>query len=199
MAAHFVPGHAAHGGVRPLDGASERVSRKSSGQEQITHEVRGRVVHHLDLFEDHAPLPLQLLRRESGPGQHVREHLEGFGKMGLLDAEVETHDLPRGEGVQHAAHLVEDAVDLAVSPGGRALEDQVFNEVAYPVDPCRLLARAALHPNSRRHRRKVGQALHHHGKAVGEDSALDLSAVRHGRSSEVDDSTRRGIGGGARS
>jgi len=116
------------------------VPRVGPFEEEVPRQVGGGVVDHADLFQDDPPFPLHLLLGEEGVDEHVAEDLEGFGEVGLLHAEVEAHDLPAGEGVQHTAHAVEGLVDLHVGAGRGSLEDQVLHEVAGAVGGRALLA-----------------------------------------------------------
>ncbi len=135
------------------------MARIGPGEKEVAHQVGRRVVDHLDLFQDDSTLPLEFVFREGRVDQHVSQHLESLWKVGLLNAKIEAHDLPGGEGVQDTAHPVEALVNVGVGPGRGSLENEVFHEVAGAVGGRGLLARSALDPHAGRHGRVVRHML----------------------------------------
>ena len=69
--------------------APERVLGEQRGREQVVHEVVGRVVAHPDLFEDDAPLRLDVVGAERRVPQHVGEHVERGLELRVGHAHVE--------------------------------------------------------------------------------------------------------------
>jgi hypothetical protein len=72
---------APHALLRPQDGAAEGMIRPEGLGEQLHHEVIGRVLHHVDLFEDDLLLLGHLLRIEQGVGDDVAQDVDGQGQV----------------------------------------------------------------------------------------------------------------------
>jgi hypothetical protein len=63
------------------DRSTERIAVPCLGGQELLHMLGGLVPDHLDLLDDHSPLPLHLLPIESGIAVHVGENLRDPCKM----------------------------------------------------------------------------------------------------------------------
>ena len=130
--------------ARPDHGAAEGVRTEHGLREEVVDELLGRVFVHGDLLEHDLALGVELgeRRRED----HVRHHVDRRLEVRVRYAGVEDGVLPGCRRVQLAAETVEDLRDLGRRIAGRALEQQVLEEVR---DACALLllvARAGADP-----------------------------------------------------
>ena len=98
--------------LRTGDLATERVLGEQRAGEHVVHEVVGRVVAHLDLFEDHVPLRLDLVGAQRRRPHDVGEDVEREIQVPVGDAHVVRGDLLAGEGVHVAAARLDRFRDL---------------------------------------------------------------------------------------
>jgi len=128
-------------------------------REHLVDQIVGRVLDHLDLFEDDALLLRDFARRERRPHQHVAEQIDRRRQVLVEDFDVVARIFLRGEGVELAADRVDRLRDLLRRPRRRALEEHVFDEVRDAAFLVRLVPRAARQPQSDRHRSDVRHRL----------------------------------------
>ena len=114
---------------RPEHRTAERVVGEDRLREQVVEQLVGRVVAHVDLFEDHLALGVHLLgvdgRRPDDVGEDVERELEPV----VGDPHVERGVLVARERVHLAADRLDGLGDLERGAGRRALEEQVLEEV----------------------------------------------------------------------
>ena len=91
------------------------------------HLLLGLVLVHRDLLEDDLALGLDV--GERGPEDHVGHHVEGVVEVLVEHPRVDRRGLLAGAGVELGTHAVEDLVDLQRLVLGRALEQQVLEQV----------------------------------------------------------------------
>ena len=110
--------------------APERVVGEDRVREQFVDEVVGRVVAHVDLFEDDVSLRVDVAGpQRSGPddlGEDVDREIE----LVVGNSDVERRHLLCREGVHVAADGLDCVRDLGRAALGGALEQQVLEEVA---------------------------------------------------------------------
>ncbi len=152
------------------DGAAQRVAGPEAFGEQVVDQVVRRVLHHLDLLEDHRLLLLDVLRPEERVAQDVGEEVDRQRQVLVEHVDEEARVLLRGEGVHLAAHRVHRPGDLLGGPGLGALEDQVLDQVGNPAALGRLVPGARVHPDPDGDRPDVRHPLGDHADAVGEDA-----------------------------
>ena len=94
------------------------------------HDILVRsVLDHLDLLQDHLPLPFDLFFVEDGSGQDIDEDLRSLIDVGGQGLDVVAGGLPSREGVAHAADPVRILSDLPGRPLLRALEHHMLNKM----------------------------------------------------------------------
>ena len=136
---------------------------------------RRLVLVHLNLFEDHLLLGVEIVLAERGAedvGQQFRRPVLVLRQHGGVVDRV----LLVGEGVVVGAHLVELAVHVVGRAGGGALEHHVFEEMAHAGHGVALVAGAGAdeEPQRRGIRRGVplGDNLQPVGQGVSENSIV---------------------------
>src|SRR5699024_10177288 len=97
--------------------------------EDVVDQVRGLVLVHGDLFEDHAAFGLHLPLIEGGVGDHVADDVDGQRQVPIEHLRVVAGVFLGGVGVVVGAHPVQFRGDLERGTGIRALEEQMFEEV----------------------------------------------------------------------
>ena len=108
---------------------AERVIGPEPAGEQLVDEVVGRVLDHLDLFEDDLLLALDLGGVEGRRGDQVREHVDGQRQMLVEHLDEVAGVFLGGEGVEVPADRVDLLGDVFGGAGGGALEEHVLDEV----------------------------------------------------------------------
>ena len=104
--------------ARAQDGLAQRVIAPEALREQLVDQIVGRVLDHLDLFEDHLLLALDVLRVKRRVEHEVRQHVERRRQVLVEHLDVVARVLLRGEGVQvpaEAVHLLRDVLGAARS------------------------------------------------------------------------------------
>ena len=117
---------------------------------------------HPDLFEDDAPLGLDLLGAERGVPHDVGEDVEREPEVLVGHADVERRVLLGGEGVHVAADRLHRVGDVGGAAGVGALEEQVLEEVARAELVVGLVDRARADPEADGDRAQVGHRLGDH-------------------------------------
>ena len=96
---------------------------------EIQDQFLRRVLHHVDLFEDHIALALHFVRREGRIQDDIRQQVEGKGKMLVQDLGVKSDIFLFGESVQLAADGIDRLGDLGGRTCPRAFEEQMLDEM----------------------------------------------------------------------
>ena len=155
-AAEVVPerfvGKRLHGFARPENRAPERVTLPEVLGEELVDQVVRRVLDHLDLFEDHLLLALDLVRRKCRTKHDVREQVDREREVLVEHLDVVAGVFLRGERVELAADGVDCLRDVLSGAGRGALEEHVLDEVGDPAARLDLVARASRQPHADRHR-----------------------------------------------
>ena len=179
----------AGGGLDRLAGAehlaAERVAREQGLGQQGVDVVLGHVEVHEDLLDDHLALGVDLVGPERRVGEHVAEDVDAEVDPVGRQPRVVRGVLAVGEGVHLAAHRVDRLGDLAGRAGGRALEQQVLEEVRRARQLGGLVAPADTDPDAERHRPGLGHALGDDAHAVGQACLSDLFGRCGGRHERV--------------
>ena len=113
---------------------------------------RRLVLVHLDLFEDHLLLGVEIVLAERG-AKDVGQQIDGPVLVLRQHGGVVDRVLLVGEGVVMGAHLVELAVHVVGRAAGRALEHHVLEEMAHAGHGVGLVAGAGA--DEEPHRRRV--------------------------------------------
>ena len=174
---HLVTGGGGDALHRPQDGPAEWVVGPQRLVQQVVDQVVGRVLVHVDLFQDHLALGLEVRSADHRVLEHVGEVVDGHGEVAVPHPGVEARVLLGGERVDVAAHRVEGLGDVAGGSGLRPLEQQVLQEMGRAADRRRLVPRSRQHPEPQGHRPDAGDAFGHDSQA-----RLELGpADGHGR------------------
>ena len=166
--------HPGHRGDGALDRPAERVPPPERFAEDVVHQLVGRVLDHLDLFEDDLAFLLDLLREELGVAHDVRQEIDGDVEVVVEHLEVEAGVLLGREGVHLAAHRIDDERDVL---GGARLRPL---EMGDAVLLRRLVTRAALHPDPDGHRPQGAHRLRDQDQTVAESLLADVAHGAHG-------------------
>ena len=155
------------------DRPAEWMLRPEPAGEDLVDEIVGRVLDHLDLFEDDFLLALDFGRVERRSGDEIREHVHGHRQVLVEHLDVVAGVFLRGERVEVAADRVDLLGDVLGGAGGRALEEHVLHEVGDAFVSGGLVPRTAAEPYADAHRPHVGHPLGEQAKSVGQDVADD--------------------------
>ena len=157
---------------------AQRVRTPEILREKLVHEVFGIVLRHANFFEDHRLLAVDILVGEFRLENHVRQHVEGLGKMFGKDARVEAHHFLGGKRVEHSSHAVDFPRDVFRAAPPRSLEHHVLDEMRDPVDLGRLAARSVAQPDSHRYRMEILHGLGDHHEPVRQRLFVDSVRLR---------------------
>jgi hypothetical protein len=168
-----LPAHGFDGGLAAQHVPAQRMVREHGLTEQVVDEVARLVAPHEDLLQDDLALGLHLVRPERRVPQDVRQQVER-----QLDALAEQPDVERRVllgrvGVHVPTYRVHLVGDLLGRAAGRALEEQVLEEMGGTRQPNVLVPRAGAHPEPATHRAHVRHALGHHDHPAVELGGLD--------------------------
>ena len=97
--------------------------------EQLVDEVVGRVLDHLDLFEDDLLFALDVVGTEPRVHDDVRQDVDGKRQVLVEDLDVVAGVFLGGEGVHLAADRIDRLGDVLGRPRRRALEEHVLHKV----------------------------------------------------------------------
>ena len=157
----------ADAGGRAEDRPAERMIGPETLREDLVDEIIGRVLDHLDLFEDDFLFALDVLFREQRIADQIREDVDGQRQVLVEHLEVIAGVFLRREGVDLAADRIHLLRDFFGTPAGRALEEHVLDEVRDAGMLGRLVARAARQPDADRDRAHVWHPLGGETDTVG--------------------------------
>ena len=117
-------------------------------REELVHEIVGRVLDHLDLFEDHLLLAPDLFLDKRRTHDDVREQLDGERQVLVEHFDVVARVLLRGERVELAANRIDRLRDVFGRPRIGALEEHVLDEMRDAGLRIGLVARPARQPHA---------------------------------------------------
>ena len=176
-----VPGDAGDRVVGAQDRAAEVGLAVHAEHELVVDEVRGIVVAHGDLLEDHPALGVDVLGADQRGGDDVADHVDGQRQVAVEHPGVEAGVLLGGERVHLPADRVEQRGDLhGLAPAG-ALEQQVLEVVRRAHLGVRLVARADPDPDAERGRADARHVLGDDPQAPGQDGPADQSPLVGGQ------------------
>ena len=157
----------------PQHAAPQRMPGKMRLHEVFIGRVRGLIVVHADLFQDHLFLDVEILlaqRRADDVGQEIERFREIFGEHGS----VEQRRLFAGGGIVLGSHFVKDAIDVVGRMPLGAFEDHVFEKVADSGHLVGLVARAGADEKPQCHAVHAGAALGDNLQAVRQPCLIKL-------------------------
>ena len=157
----------------PQDRRAQGMAPPEGADEHLVDEVVGIVVSLAELFQDHAPLDLDVHGVERGRQDQVAHQVERLGKPGVERVDVEARVLLRREGVHVAAEPVDLPGDPNRRPAAGALEEDVLQEVGDPLPRRRLVTRPGPDEESQGKRTHVLHPIDQDSGAVLEDKFLD--------------------------
>ena len=120
-------------------------------REELVHEIVGRVLDHLDLFEDDLLLAPDFFVDERRPHDDVGEQVDGERQVLVEHLDVVARVLLRRERVQLTADRVDRLGDVLCRSGIGALEEHVLDEVGDPALRVALVTRSTRQPDADRH------------------------------------------------
>ena len=159
----------AHRLLGSQDRLAQRMALPEVLGEDLVHQVVGVVLVHLDLFEDHTPLALDVALRKDRMQHQIAQYIERRRHMLIQHFNVEADRLFARKGVQVAADRVHLARNALRRPRLGALEHHVFHKMRDAVQLRDLMPRAGPHPHAHCHRAHVLHALRQNGQPVRED------------------------------
>ena len=153
------------------DGPPQWVIGPEALCEQLVDEVVRRILDHLDLFDHHLLLALDIIRTQRRSHHDIGQHINGQRKMLVKHLQVVTRVFLGGKRV----HLPTDRVDrlgnVLGASSGSALEEHVLDEMRDPALLDRLVARTAGEPDTDAYGSHVRHPLGEETKAVGKHVA----------------------------
>ena len=135
-------------------------------REELVDEVVGRVLDHLDLFDDDLLLALDVFDAERRVADDVREDVHGERQMLVEDLDVVAGVFFRGERVELAANRIDRLGDIFRRPRGGALEQHVLDEMRDAALVGAFVPRAARQPDADADRAHLSHALGENTKPV---------------------------------
>ena len=167
-------------GVERLDGiagaedrAAERVVLPEALGEELVDQIVGRVLDHLDLFDDDLLLALDVDRRKRGIEHDIRQDVDGQRQMLVEHLDVVARVFLGREGVELTADRVDRLGDVlrAARPG--ALEEHVLHEVRDAAALGRFVAGPPRQPDADADRADLRHPLRQDAQAVIEGVGND--------------------------
>ncbi len=102
---------------------------KGGAGETLEGHIIGVVFVHVDLFDDHLTLRLDLVGPEGRSLDDLREHVEAGGQLLVEQTRPEASRLLRGERIGSSAYGVEGLRHISGRQLLRALEEEMLEEV----------------------------------------------------------------------
>jgi hypothetical protein len=165
-------------GADALRGAEDRPAERmvvpEALGENLVDQIVGRVLDHLDLFEDHLLFALDVFFREQRVADQVREDLDRERQVLVEHLGVVAGVFLRRERVDLAADRIDLLRDLLGVARRRALEEHVLDEVRDAGVIGRLVARAARQPDADGDRPHVRHPLGGETDTVGKHGSTDI-------------------------
>jgi hypothetical protein len=159
--------------LRAENRTSERVVLPEVLGEHLVNQVVGRVLDHLDLFEDDLLLALDIVLAERRTHDDVGEDVYGQRQVLVEHFDVIAGVFLGGEGIHLAADGVDGLGDVLRAAGGGALEEHVLDKMRDAALFLRLMTRPTGEPDADAHRPHVRHPLRQDAEPVGQDVAND--------------------------
>ena len=114
------------------DGVAVRVAGPEGGRVELEHEIVGRVLHAVDLLQNHVALGLQIALAQEGPAHQVGEDVHRQRQIGVEHVGLVAGGVPPGVGVETAAPDLELQRQVARAAPLGALEHHVLEQMGDP-------------------------------------------------------------------
>ena len=135
----------------------------------------GRLVtDHLDLLDNHSPLPLDFPGINAGVAVHVGENLRHSGQMIGGGRRIEAGTLLCRVGIQITTDSLDLLADSAGAPFLCTLKEQMLQKMGDPADPGRLVTAADGTPDADCNRLGRWHRLGRHTETVGKNRNLRI-------------------------
>ena len=135
-------------------------------EEDLMNEILRRVLHHVDLFENHIALALHFDRGERWIENDIRKKLEGKRQMLVQNPCIEPYVLLICKCVELSPYGIDRLRNIRGRTGFRAFEEKVLNEVRDARCAISLEPRAAFDPDADRDGSKMRHDLCGNHEAV---------------------------------
>ena len=142
---------------------------------QLMHQIIGRVLDHLDLFEDHLFLALDVFVAKRWVEHEIRENVERAGQVLIEHFDVVAGTLLRRERIQLSANRIDRLRDVLGSPPSRSFEQHVLDEMRDASALVVFMPRATCQPDADTDGPHVRHRLGDKAEAVSENLANDHS------------------------
>ena len=134
--------------LRAENRSAERMPFPERLREDLVHEVVGRVLDHLDLFEDDLLLAFDVDLVERRPQHDVGKDIDGDRQVLVEHLDVVARVFLGRERVELAADRIDSLRDVFGRARGRALEQHVLDEMSDAALFVGLVPRAARQPHA---------------------------------------------------
>ena len=162
-----------HGLRPPENGPSQRVVLPEALREQLVDQIVGCVLDHLDLFEDHLLLALDVLGTERRVHHDIRQDVDGQRQVLVENLDVIAGVFLRGEGIELPANGIDRLRDVLRRPRRGTFEQHVLDEMGNAAALGALVARSARQPHPDADRADLGHPLGEKTEAVIENVSDD--------------------------
>ena len=152
----------------PENRPAQRVIFPEALREELVHEVVRRVLDHLDLFEDHLLLALDVARAERRIQHDVRQDVHRQRQVLVQHLDVVAGVFLGRERIELPANGVDRLRDVLGGPRRRSLEQHVLDEVRDAAALGRLVARPTGQPHADADGADLGHLLGEKTEAVVE-------------------------------
>ena len=157
--------------LRAENRTAERMPFPEVLREQLVDQVVGRVLDHLDLFEDDLLLALDFIGDEGRTQDDVGEQIDGKRQVLVEHLDVVAGVFLRGEGVELPADRIDRLRDVLGGALLGAFEEHVLDEMRDAAALVALVPRAPHQPDTDRHRTHMRHRLGDETEPVIEDFA----------------------------
>ena len=161
----------------PEDRPAERVPFPEMLREELVDEIVGRVLDHLDLFEDDLLLLVEILGREVRVHHDVGEQIDRGRQVLVEDLDVVAGVFLRRERVELAADRVDGLGDVLGRARAGPLEQHVLDEMGDAAAVDRLVPGPARQPDAEAHRPDVRHRLGDEAETGIQDLACDHACL----------------------
>ena len=143
-------------------------------REDLVNQIVGRVLDHLDLFEDHLLFALDVVVSEERIADQIGEDVDGERQVLVEDLEVIAGVFLRREGVDLPADRIDLLRYFFCAPSRSALEEHVLDEVRDAGMIGGFVARSARQPDADGDRPNVWHPLGGEADTVGKHGSADI-------------------------
>ena len=157
---------------------AERMAAPEAFGENLVDQIVGRVLDHLDLFEDDLLFFLDVVVSQQRIADQVGEDLHGEREVLVQHLQVVAGVFLGGEGVDLATDRIHLLSYFFGRPGGCAFEEHVLDEVRDAHAFRRLVARPPCEPDADGNRAHVRHPFGGKTDTVGKDGATNVG-LRH--------------------